>query len=468
MDHTGIHAYTPRWKTMSHTSATRPQFSHARARRAGFAAFVGTAIEWYDFYIYATAAALVFGPLFFPEADRLAGIAAAFATYAVGFLVRPLGGVIFGHIGDKFGRRPSLVITLLVMGLSTVLVGVLPTYENIGSWAAVLLVLLRVLQGLAVGGEWGGAVLMAVEHSPEKYKTFYGGFAQLGNPAGALGATLIFGILSAQGETFLVDGGWRIPFLLSVVLIGVGFWVRYRVEESPVFEDKVAGQEQSVPIKYALGKNWKPILIGIGLLPISTGGYYLATTFATAYGTDPSVGLDETLILNAMSVAAFFELITCLGIAWLGDKWGRKRVMAIGLIGSVVFIVPQFLLMSTGPEWMIFVAFAVVRVAMNFTYAPVATILSQLFKPQARYTSISLSYGLAAAIWAGLSPLAATLLWDATGTVWSVIGLFAAMGALGLVCLAIAPQHVDDDVYPGAVGSADAGTEGTWNKESFK
>ena len=370
------------------------------------------------------------------------------------------------------------MITLLVMGLSTVFVGLLPTYENIGALAPVLLVVLRVLQGLAVGGEWGGAVLMAVEHSPEKYKTFYGGFAQLGNPAGALGATLIFGILSAQGETFLVDGGWRIPFLLSVVLIGVGFWVRYRVEESPVFEDKVEGKEQSVPIKYALRNNWKPILIGIGLLPISTGGYYLATTFATAYGTDPSVGLNETLILNAMSVAAFCELVTCLGIAWLGDKWGRKRVMAIGLIGSVVFVVPQFLLMSTGPEWMIFVAFAVVRVAMNFTYAPVATILSQLFKPQARYTSISLSYGLAAAIWAGLSPLAATLLWDATGTVWSVIGLFAAMGALGLVCLAIAPQHVDDDVYGDAAGAAGdgagrrqltgTGTEGMWKKESFK
>ncbi|NJC21534.1 MFS family permease [Arthrobacter pigmenti] len=432
---------------MSHTPATRPQFSHARARRAGFAAFVGTAIEWYDFYIYATAAALVFGPLFFPEQDRLAGIALAFATYAVGFLVRPLGGIIFGHIGDKFGRRPSLVITLLIMGLSTMFVGLLPTYESIGAWAAVMLVILRALQGLAVGGEWGGAVLMAVEHAPEKHKTFYGGFPQLGNPAGALGATAIFAWLSAQGETFLIDGGWRIPFLLSVVLIAVGFWVRYRVEESPVFEKEVEGQNQSIPLSYALRNNWKPILLGIGLLPISTGGYYLATTFTTAYGTDPSVGLDATFILNAMSIASLCELITCLFIAWLGDKFGRKRIMFIGLVGSMVLIIPQFLLMTGGSEWMIFVAFAAVRVAMNFTYAPVATILSQLFRPQARYTSISLSYGVAAAVWAGLSPIAALWLFDQTGTVWSVIALFIAMGILGIICLALAPQHRDDDIF---------------------
>ena len=455
---------------MSHTSAARPQFSHARARRAGFAAFVGTAIEWYDFYIYATAAALVFGPLFFPEADRMTGIAAAFATYAVGFFMRPLGGIIFGHIGDKFGRRPSLVITLLIMGLSTVFVGLLPTHENIGAWAAVLLVLLRALQGLAVGGEWGGAVLMAVEHAPEKHKTFYGGFAQLGNPAGALGATLIFAYLSGISDTFLVDGGWRIPFLLSVVLIGVGFWVRYRVEESPVFEEKVEGKVQTLPLKHALVTNWKPILIGIGLLPISTGGYYLATTFATAYGTDPSVGLDETMILNALSVAALVELICTLGVAWLGDRWGRKRVMFVGLVGSIVLIVPQFLLMSTGPEWLIFLAFAAMRLVMTATYAPTATILSQLFRAQARYTSISLAYGMANAIWAALSPLTATYLYGATGSIWPVLIMFAAMGVLSIVCLAIAPQHRDDDDSLDAGDDADAArtNNSNTNLEAFR
>ena len=265
--------------------------THSRARRAGFAAFVGTTIEWYDVYVYATAAALVFGPLFFPSDDPLAETAAAFATFAIAFLVRPFGGILFGHIGDKLGRRVSLVITLLLMGVATVLVGCLPTYETIGIMAPILLILLRALQGLAVGGEWGGAVLMSVEHAPEKSKTFYGGFTQLGNPAGALLASGIFAIMSRFGDDFIINGGWRIPFLLSIVLIGVGLWVRYRVEESPVFEQKIEGRQQSMPLAFALRNNWKPILLGIGLLPISTGGYYLATTFATAYATGAPISI---------------------------------------------------------------------------------------------------------------------------------------------------------------------------------
>lgn len=429
---------------MANAVSNEPACDHARARRAGLAAFVGTFIEWYDFYIYAMAAALVFGPLFFSESDRLVGIASAFATYAVGFVVRPLGGILFGHIGDRFGRRPSLVITLLVMGGSTVAVGLLPTYQSVGVLAPVLLVLLRTLQGLAVGGEWGGAVLIAVEHAPEKHKTFYGGFPQLGNPAGALAASGLFSLLSLPGDQFLLDGGWRIPFLASVVLIGVGFWVRFKVEESPVFEEVPT---QSTPLRHALSTNWKPILIGIGLLPISTGGYYLVTTFATAYGTGPALGLSTTLVLNAMTVASFFELLTTLPLAWLGDRWGRKHVMYLGLIGSMVLIAPMFLSMSSGSTVLIFVMFALTRILLNGTYAPVATILSQLFRPRARYTSIAMSYGVAAAVWAGLSPIAATLLYDATGTVWSVIALFLAMSVLALGCLAVAPQHRDADTF---------------------
>ncbi|WP_438354888.1 MFS transporter [Microbacterium sp. CJ88] len=415
-----------------------------RARRAGLAAFVGTTIEWYDFYVYATAAALVFGPLFFPSGDPLAETTAAFATFAVAFLVRPLGGIIFGHIGDKLGRRVSLVITLLMMGASTVLVGCLPTYETLGFAAPLLLILLRALQGLAVGGEWGGAVLMSVEHAPAGKKTFYGGFTQLGNPAGALLASGIFAILSRFGDGFIRDGGWRIPFLLSIVLIAVGFWVRYRVEESPVFESKVEGRKQSMPLAFALRTNWLPILLGIGLLPISTGGYYLATTFATAYATGPIVGISEQVILDAMTVASFVEFLVTLPVAWLGDKWGRKNVMYIGLITSVLTFAPFLLLMPGRAEPVIFLLASLVRIAMSATYAPVAAILAQMFRPQARYTSIALSYGVGAAIWAGFSPWFATQLIAWTGSVWSVIVMFTAMAVLAAICTRLAPQHSDE------------------------
>lgn len=416
----------------------------SRARRAGFAAFVGTTIEWYDFYVYATAAALVFGPLFFPSDDPLAETAAAFATFAVAFLVRPLGGIVFGHIGDKLGRRVSLVITLLLMGVATVLVGCLPTYDTIGFLAPVLLILLRALQGLAVGGEWGGAVLMSVEHAPAGKKTFYGGFTQLGNPAGALLASGVFAIMSRFGEDFIMNGGWRIPFLLSIVLIGVGLWVRYRVEESPVFEQKVEGRKQSLPLGFALRNNWLPILLGIGLLPISTGGYYLATTFATAYATGEPIGLSAQLILDAMTIASFVEFVVTLPVAWLGDKWGRKNVMYIGLVTSVLTFVPFMLILPGRIEPLVFLFASLVRIAMSATYAPIAAILAQMFRPQARYTSIALSYGVGAAIWAGFSPWFATMLIAWTGSVWSVLAMFTGMAILAGICTRLAPQHSDE------------------------
>lgn len=418
--------------------------SSTRARRAGFAAFVGTTIEWYDFYVYATAAALVFGPLFFPSGDPLAETAAAFATFAIAFLVRPLGGILFGHIGDKLGRRVSLVITLLLMGVATVLVGCLPTYETIGIVAPILLILLRALQGLAVGGEWGGAVLMSVEHAPADKKTFYGGFTQLGNPAGALLASGIFAIMSRFGEDFIIEGGWRIPFLLSIVLIAVGLWVRYRVEESPVFEQKVSGRKQSMPLAFALRNNWWPILLGIGLLPISTGGYYLATTFATAYATAEPVGLSAQLILDAMTIASFIEFVVTLPVAWLGDKWGRKNIMYIGLATSVLTFVPFMLILPGRSEPLIFLFASLVRIAMSATYAPIAALLAQMFRPQARYTSIALSYGVGAAIWAGFSPWFATMLVAWTGSIWSVLAMFTGMAILAAICTKLAPQHSDE------------------------
>lgn len=434
-------------------SPQRQQFSHKRALRAGFASFAGTSIEFYDFYIFATAAAIVFGPLFFPESDPILGVLFSFATYAVGFLFRPVGGIIFGHVGDKYGRRRSLVITLLLMGGATVAVGLLPTYETVGVWAPILLVILRAAQGIAVGGEWGGAVLMATENAPEKFKGFYGAFPQMGNPMGALLASGIFAILTINGTEFLLNGGWRIPFLLSIVLIGVGFWIRFRVEETPVFEQDVAATggvkaNAELPLKASLKRNWKAILLGMGLIPISTGGYYLVSTFATSYATEPAfgVGIDANLMLNVLTVAALAELISSLFIGLIADRLGRKRTMFLALVSTSILVAPLFLTMHPDNALTMFILFAVFRMLMNGTWVPMASIMSQMFDAEARQTSLSFSYNFGNALFAGFAPMVATALFNWTGSIWSAIFLYIGLAAMSMICLVLAPQ-IRDNVF---------------------
>ncbi|MEU9836732.1 MFS transporter [Streptosporangium sp. NPDC048047] len=419
-------------------------------RRAAFAAFIGTTIEWYDFYVYATAAALVFGDLFFPTStDPFAGVMASFATYAVGFLARPLGGIVFGHFGDRVGRKSALVVTLLMMGLATFLVGVLPTYASAGMLAPALLVLLRIVQGLAVGGEWGGAALMAVEHAPEGKKTFYGSFAQLGNSAGALLATGAFSLLNILGGDTLRDWAWRLPFLASAVLVLVGLLIRLKVEESPVFEETRRSAPAGLPIKEVLRTSWRTVLLGIGALPVAIGGYYITTTFLLAYATGPGVGVEEQVVLNALSFAAFLELVATLGVSWLGDRVGARRVVIAGLVGVAVLAVPQFTLMSTRDTLLIFVILGLMRLAMSATYGPMATILAQMFRPDVRYTGMSLAYQVADAVFGGLSPLAATALVAAYGGGPApAIALLIGMCLLSIGCVAFIRMHRDPAPRP--------------------
>ena len=428
---------------MSTSAAQAPVFNHRRAMKAGFAAMVGTTVEWYDFYVYATAAAIVFPHIFFPEADPAMGTLASFATYAVAFFVRPLGGIIFGHIGDKLGRKPALTITLLLMGIATTLVGCLPSYDTIGIVAPILLILLRVCQGLAVGGEWGGASLMAVESAPPKFKTFYGGFTQVGNPLGALLATGAFWVLALMGDDVLLTWGWRIPFLFSVVLIGVGLWVRYSVEETPVFEGKVEGHQQSTPILFALKNNWYPIILGIGMVAIASGGYYLATAFVQSYATGPEVALAASIILGAMTIASFLEAVVTLPLAWVGDKIGPKVLMYIGIGSSFVLVIPLVLAIEAHSVLWIYVLVSAIRIAMSGTWAPLSALMAQMFRPQSRYTSMSLSYGTGAAIFGGLSPVIASALMLATGSIWSVVALYAVLALIAWVSTALSPQHSD-------------------------
>ncbi|MEV1001046.1 MFS transporter [Nonomuraea sp. NPDC050202] len=413
-----------------------------RATRAAGAAFVGTTIEWYDFYVYATAAALLFDDLFFPNASSpTVALMASFATYAVGFFARPLGGIVFGHFGDRVGRKSALVVTLLMMGAATFAVGLLPTYDSIGALAPVLLVLLRFVQGLAVGGEWGGAALMAVEHAPEGRKTFYGGFAQLGNPAGALLATGAFSLMSLFGDDALQSWGWRVPFIVSAVLVLVGLFIRLRVEESPVFEQ---ADKTGVPIKEVFRTSWRSVLLGIGTLPVAIGGYYILTTFLLSYATGPSVGASEQLILNGLSFASFVELVATLGIAWLGDRFGSRKVAIVFLVLTAALAVPQFAVLGSGDAVLIFALLGLMRLATSGTYGPMAAILAEMFPPQVRYTGISLAYQGAGAIFGGLSPLAATALVAAYGgAAWPAVALLVGMCVLSVVCLAVAPRHRD-------------------------
>ncbi len=430
---------------MSTATAHPHQNSHQRALRGGFAALVGTSIEWYDFYVYATAAAIVFPHIFFPEdLDPALATLASFGTYAVAFFMRPLGGIIFGHIGDKLGRKPALTITLVLMGVATTLVGALPGYDTIGVWGPILLILCRMVQGLAVGGEWGGASLMAVESAPPKWKTFYGGFTQLGNPLGALMATGAFWFLASLGQDQLLSWGWRIPFLFSIVLIGVGFWVRYRVEETPVFEEKVEGHEQSAPLLFALKNNGLPIFLGFCIIAMSSGGYVIATTFVQNYADTPEIGLDPTIILGAMTVASFVEAIVTLPIAWLGDKIGAKTVMYLGIIPSFLVIIPLVMSIQAKNVALIWLFVILIRVTLSGAWAPLSTLMAQMFRPQSRYTSMSLAYGVGAAVWGGLSPAIASLLLIATdGNFWSVVAFFGVLSLAAWVGVRFAPQYSD-------------------------
>ncbi|WP_314148915.1 MFS transporter [uncultured Leifsonia sp.] len=430
-------------------SATQP-VGHARALRAGLASVVGTTIEWYDFYVYATAAAIVFPQVFFPEVNHALGTLASFGTYAVAYFMRPLGGIIFGHIGDKLGRKRALTLTLFVMGVATVLVGCLPGYAAIGIAAPILLILLRIAQGLAVGGEWGGASLMSVESAPPKFKTFYGGFTQLGNPLGALLASGAFWILAGMGDEVLLTWGWRIPFLFSIVLIGVGIWVRYRVEETPVFEQKIEGHAQSTPIVFALRNNWLPILLGFCIIAMSSGGYVIATTFVQNFATSPEVGLDAAVILGAMTVASFIEALVTLPLAMLGDKWGGKRVIILGSVLSFAAVIPLVLVIQNHQVALIYVFVSVIRITLSGAWAPLSTVMTQMFRPQARYTSMSLSYGIGAAVWGGLSPAIATALIAATGSFWSAIWFFGGLALIAVIGTWFAPQHSDTAPVTGA------------------
>jgi MHS family shikimate/dehydroshikimate transporter-like MFS transporter len=401
------------------------------ARKVAISSGIGATIEAYDFIGYGTAAALYFGTYFFPSTDPLTGTLLSFATLGVGFAVRPLGGMIGGYLGDKLGRKPVLVASLIMMGLATFLIGCLPTYQSVGIWAGVLLVLVRVLQGLAYGAEWGGAILMTYEHAPWKSKGKFTGIVQAGFPVGLLLANLVFLVSVHLPGTW----AWRVPFLLSILLVIIGIIIRTKVPESPVFEEvKARGEIAKNPITKVLKEDWRSILRGIGLRVAETAGYAVSITFMLSYLKTEKLA-DNTLTLTALCIASFIGIFATYQWGKLTDRVGRRPVYLFGTLFMLAFAFPMFLLVNTGSPIPIIIAVVLAyAVVQNSLAGAQGAWFPELFNANTRASGASLAYQFSAIV-SGFTPFVVTLLYSAWG--WTgaaaLFGLYALIGLVATV-----------------------------------
>jgi MHS family shikimate/dehydroshikimate transporter-like MFS transporter len=411
-------------------------------RQVGVAAFIGAMIEWYDFFLYGLAAAVVFNQLFFPSETPLAGTLTAFATFGVGFFFRPVGGAIFGHYGDKLGRKTILVLTLLIMGTATFLIGLLPTYDTIGILAPILLVVLRVLQGIGVGGEWGGAALMVVEHAPPDRRGFYGSWPQMGSSAGNLLAAGSFAAVSALPEEQFLAWGWRIPFLLSAILIVVGLFIRLKIAETPAFDRmKEAGAEARMPIIEAVRNYPRSILLVIGMRVAENACGYIFSVFVLSYTTQ-QLGLSNSVAYAGVMIAAAVQFFISPVYGALSDRVGRRPVYMWGAGFLVLLAFPFFWLLDTKVAVLVWLAivlgFAVGNGAM---FATQPAFFSELFGTSVRYSGVSLGYQVSAVFAGGLAPFIATALiaWSG-GDPWPVALYIMALALISLISVYLATE----------------------------
>ncbi|HCM9647465.1 TPA: MHS family MFS transporter [Enterobacter bugandensis] len=373
------------------------------------ASLTGSAIEWFDYFLYGTAAALVFNKIFFPMLDPVIGLILSYLSFSLTFFIRPIGGVLFAHIGDRIGRKKTLVLTLSLMGGATVMIGLLPTYEMIGMWAPALLILMRIIQGMGIGGEWGGALLLAYEYAPEKRKGFFGSIPQAGVTIGMLMATFIVSLMTLFSEEDFLSWGWRIPFLLSSVLVLLGLWIRKDIDETPDFQKvKASGQVAKAPLRDTLKHHWREVLIAAGLKVVETAPFYIFSTFVVSYATS-TLTYQKSQALEAVTLGALVATIMIPLMGLLSDKIGRQRMYATSVFILGLFIVPWFMLLNTGTTWGIVLATVI---AFGVLWAPVTAVLgtlcSEIFSANVRYTGITLGYQLGAALAGGTAPLIAT------------------------------------------------------------
>ena len=418
------------------TPSTAVSDASTEARRVAVASAVGTTIEWYDFFIYGTAAAVVFGPQFFPQASPLSGMLASFATFAIGFIARPLGGVVMGHFGDRIGRKSMLVWSLTLMGLATVAIGLLPNYAQIGVWAPALLIVFRFVQGFALGGEWGGAVLMSVEHAPPRRRGFFGSFVALGLPAGIILSNLVFLLATiAFSPDQFAAWAWRIPFLASAALVVVGIFVRLRVGESPVFAQALAAHAaRRRPVVDVLAGHWRTVLLAAGsYLSISTLGY-IAIVYFVSYATR-ALGVPLPATLGVLVIASVGVAGSIVVAARWSDRVGRLRIMRWGLGGLAVWSLIFFPLIDTRSVPLITLSLSGMLLLQGMYLGPQPAVFSELFPTTVRYSGASLSLTLATIVGGAPAPFIATALFGMTGSSWPITAYLAVVAIVSWLCV---------------------------------
>jgi metabolite-proton symporter len=430
--------------TVSHIPAKAP----SSVRRVIVASLIGTSLEWYDFFIYGTAAALVFNKIFFPTFEPLVGTLLAFTTYAVGFIARPLGGLIFGHYGDRIGRKNVLVVTLLLMGIATFAIGLMPSYATIGVWAPILLVALRFLQGLGLGGEWGGAVLMTLESGDPNRRGLNASWPQVGVPLGLL---LANGVLSLMGvltsDAAFLRWGWRVPFLLSGLLVLVGLWIRLTIAESPLFREvEESHTKAGAPILEVVRRYPKQVLLAVGARVGVDVAFYTFVLFITTY-VATYLKLPRNYALNAVLIAAAVQVVLIPFFGNLSDRIARRPVYLAGAIGAAIWVFVFFALLDTGQFWLIVLAAVVALILHAAMYGPQAAFISEMFPTKVRYTGASMGYQLAGIIGGALAPIISVALLDRFDTSIAVSVYAVVMLLVTILCVLLAPETSKIDLH---------------------
>lgn len=413
----------------------------ARLRKIAFAAFVGTALEMYDFLLFGMTAAIVIAPVFFPGGDPYLSTLSSFLAFGAGFIARPLGAIFFGHLGDRHGRRLTLVLTILLMGLASTLIGLLPSYASAGLIAPLLLVLLRSIQGIAAGGEWSGATLLVVENAAPGRRGFYASIVQLGAPAGTILSSGAVALVTLLPQEDLLSWGWRIPYLASVLLIAVALWLRWGIEETPVFQELSARKQvEKAPILELLKTAWRRLLVAAALYLYAVAGYFIFTVFMISYATS-ALQIEPSLILRAFTIGAFGQIIGLLLSGRLSDRLGAGPTVILGAVFPVLTAFPLFWAVNTGSAWVITLAYLALMGCTTIAYGPIGAVISELFPDRLHYSGLAISTTLAGLI-GGFMPLLAAMIFKATGNHYggpaslllaiALISLFGAIAAHAL------------------------------------